>query len=75
MCLYFFLKKLLIITATNTLNTRYELGNKIIKSSSRLAARQYSKYGLPMFQRVKIYEIMLISEFTDNIEAYVINTF
>ncbi|OUM66474.1 hypothetical protein PIROE2DRAFT_6312 [Piromyces sp. E2] len=56
--------------AVNTLNTRYELGNKIINSSSRLAARQYSKYGLPMFQRVKIYEIMLISEFTDNIEAY-----
>ncbi|KAG4085115.1 hypothetical protein H8356DRAFT_1317682 [Neocallimastix lanati (nom. inval.)] len=54
----------------NTLNTRYELGNKIIKSSSRLAARQYSKYGLPMFQRVKLYEIMLISEFTDNINVY-----
>jgi len=56
--------------SNNTLNTRYELGNKIIKSLSRLAARQYSKYGLPMFQRVKIYEIMLISEFTDNINVY-----
>jgi len=56
--------------STNILNTRYELGNKIIKSSSRLAARQYSKYGLPMFQRVKMYEIMLISEFTDNINIY-----
>ncbi|ORX80627.1 hypothetical protein BCR32DRAFT_268775 [Anaeromyces robustus] len=55
---------------SNILNTRYELGNKIIKSSSRLAARQYSKYGLPMFQRVKIYEIMLISEFTDDIDVY-----
>ncbi|ORX54272.1 hypothetical protein BCR36DRAFT_283197 [Piromyces finnis] len=64
------LKELNTEKTISTLNTRYELGNKIINSSSRLAARQYSKYGLPMFQRVKIYEIMLISEFTDNIETY-----